>query len=251
MILTWLIAIPIIGGLLSWIVSRWSVTATRWVALLAMAADLGLAVVLWVEHPVTPPGTFFLEQNYPWIPRFGISYHLGIDGLSLLLIVLTCLLGLVSVAVTWREITDRVGLFHLALLSLLAGIIGVFLSLDLFLFYFFWELMLIPMYFLIGLWGHENRAYAAIKFFLFTFISGLLMLVAIIGLYVIHGRATGDYTFDYKTLMAAAVYSPYAFLLMLGFFVGFAVKLPAVPFPTWLPMPIPRPPRRAALSLQV
>ena len=126
-----------------------------------------------VRHPhVGAAGQMIVEQNLPWILPLGISYHLAMDGLSLLLIVLTALLGVVSVACSWREITDRVGLFHLALMVLLlAGIIGVFLAFDLFLFYFFWELMLVPMYFLIGLWGHENRIYAAIKFFLFTFIE--------------------------------------------------------------------------------
>lgn len=235
MMLTVLIAIPVVGGLISWGLSRWSAPAARWTALTACAADFVLALVIWAGNPAAEMSGLILEQNLPWIPRFGISYHLAMDGLSLLLILLTTLLGMISVAASWREITERVGTFHLALLLLLAGIIGVFLAFDLFLFYFFWELMLVPMYFLIGIWGHENRHYAAIKFFLFTFISGLLMLVAIIGLYIVHGRATGVYTFDYAALLATSVSGRLAMWLMLGFFAGFAVKLPAVPFHTWLP----------------
>ena len=236
MVLTWLILILVIGGVLAWIAGRWSASAARWIALFACSADFALALSLWIQHPTAGLSRAILfEQKMPWIPQFGIGYHLAMDGLSLLLVLLTTMLGIVSVAASWREITDRVGVYHLMLLLLLAGIVGVFVAFDLFLFYFFWELMLIPMYFLIGIWGHENRVYAAIKFFLFTFISGLLMLVAIIGLYLVHGRATGNYTFDYPALLAAVVSGPYTMWLMLGFFVGFAVKLPAFPLHTWLP----------------
>ncbi len=236
MILTWLIIIPIIGGVLAWSVSRWSSSAARWISFAACAIDFIIALALWAQYPVSlSPGELYVQQRALWVPQFGIGYHLAMDGLSLLLVLLTALLGMVSVAVSWREIQDRVGTFHLAMLLLLAGIIGVFVAYDLFLFYFFWELMLVPMYFLIGLWGHENRIYAAVKFFLFTFISGLFMLIAIIGLYVIHGRATGTYTFDYTALLGTAMSGGVAFWLMMGFFVGFAVKLPAVPLHTWLP----------------
>ena len=123
------------------------------------------------------------------------------DGLSLLMLLLTFFLGIVSVLASWTEIRDRVGFFHFNLLWVLAGIIGVFLALDLFLFYFAWELMLVPMYFLIAIWGHERRVYAAIKFFLFTQLSGLLMLLAILALYFMHDQATGVYTFDYPELL--------------------------------------------------
>ncbi len=151
------------------------------------------------------------------------------------MVVLTGLLGLIAVACSWTEIKEMVGIYHLALMSLLAGIVGVFLAWDLFLLYFFWELMLVPMYFLIGFWGHENRLYAAVKFFLFTFFSGLFMLAAIIGLYILHGRSTGIYTFDYSILLASPTQTRAAFWLMMGFFVGFAVKLPMFPLHTWLP----------------
>jgi len=150
-------------------------------------------------------------------------------------VLLTAFLGVMAVAASWTEIQDRVGLFHFHLMWVLAGIIGVFLALDLFLFYFFWELMLVPMYFLIGMWGHERRIYAAVKFFIFTQISGLLMLVAIVSLYFVHGRATGTYTFDYVQLVGTPLEPATAWWLMLGFFGAFAVKLPVVPVHTWLP----------------
>jgi len=235
MVLTWLVVIPAIGGVLAWIASARSNSLARWVALAAIAVDFALAAGLWISAALTRHGTLIAQQQAPWIPQFGISYHLAMDGLSLLLVTLTTLLGVVSVAVSWTEIQDRVGAFHFAMLMLLSGIIGVFLAYDLVLFYFFWELMLVPMYFVIGLWGHENRIYAAIKFFLFTFISGLFMLASILGVFILHGSATGRYTFDYTTLMAAGGAIPYSFWLMLGFFAAFAVKLPMVPLHTWLP----------------
>jgi NADH-quinone oxidoreductase subunit M len=157
------------------------------------------------------------------------------DGLSLLLLMLTFFLGIVSVLVSWTEIQDRAGFFHLNLLWILAGIAGVFLAIDLFLFYFAWELMLVPMYFLIALWGHERRHYASLKFFLFTQLSGLLMLIAILALYFAHHAATGVFTFEYEQLLGTPLSSTAAWWMMLGFFVAFAVKLPVVPVHTWLP----------------
>ena len=170
----------------------------------------------------------------PWIPRFGITFFLGIDGLSLLLVLLTLFLGVLAVVVSWREIGDRVGLFHFNLLWTIAGILGVFLALDLFLFFFFWELMIVPMYFLIGIWGHENRHYASTKFFLFTQASGLLMLAAILGLHAAYAQQSGVTTFSYPELLTASLPIETSRWLMLGFFVAFAVKLPAVPLHTWL-----------------
>ena len=233
MILACLIIVAVIGGLLAWLAARRSTAAPRWISLLALAIDLVLAVSLSIQP--SHAGPWLAELSLPWIPQFGIRFHLAIDGLSLLLVLLTVLLGLMSVAASWTEIRERVGFFHLNLMWVLAGILGVFLAMDLFLFYFFWELMLVPMYFLIAIWGHERRLYAAIKFFLFTQLSGLLMLLAILGLYFVHGRATGVYTFEYAQLLGTAIAPLSAMLMMLGFFIAFAVKLPVVPVHTWLP----------------
>jgi NADH-quinone oxidoreductase subunit M len=170
-----------------------------------------------------------------WIPQLGIRFHLALDGLSLTLLLLTAFLGIMAVLSSWTEIRKRAGFFYFNLLWVVAGIIGVFLAVDLFLFYFFWELMLVPMYFLIAIWGHEKRQYAAVKFFLFTQLSGLLMLISILGLYFIHGRATGFYTFGYAALLKTSLSPAAEFWLMLGFLAAFAVKLPVVPVHSWLP----------------
>jgi NADH-quinone oxidoreductase subunit M len=238
MILVWLIVVPFIGGVLAWIAGRWSRAWPRWIALAGIAADLAMAIAIWMRslgHPALTGGPWLADLDVRWIDGLGIRWHLGLDGLSLLLVLLTAFLGLMAVATSWTEIEDRIGLFHFHLMWVLAGIIGVFLALDLFLFYFFWEMMLVPMYFLIAMWGHERRIYAAVKFFIFTQISGLLMLVAIVALYVVHGRATGTYTFDYTQLVGTALEPTTAWWLMLGFFGAFAVKLPVVPVHTWLP----------------
>lgn len=232
-----LMLILISGGGLAWIAARFNTVLTRWISLAATTAGLIWTSVYWFQigahyRNVSP---FFLEYKLPWIPRYGITFHLAIDGMSLILIVLTLFLGVLSVLTSWREITSRVGFFHFNLLWILAGIIGVFSAMDLFLFYFFWEMMLIPMYFLISIWGHENRIYAAVKFFIFTQASGLLMLASIIALYWWHGNLTGQFTFDYFAMIGTQLPSGTARWIMLGFFVAFAVKLPMVPFHTWLP----------------
>jgi len=238
MILVWLIAIPLVGGVLAWLLAGLAPSAARWISLLAIAADLVLALTLWQPGAVDvgTTGVWLTELSVAWIPRWGIGFHLGIDGLSLLMVLLTLVIGILSVGCSWTEIQERTGFFHFNLLWVLAGVVGVFLALDLFLLYFFWELMLVPMYFLIGIWGHERRVYAAIKFFIFTQLSGLLMLVAILGLVWIHQGQTGDpLTFDYTALLGTETTGTTGMLLMLGFFIAFAVKLPAVPFHTWLP----------------
>jgi NADH-quinone oxidoreductase subunit M len=239
MILIWLISILIVGGLLAWFVSRWEEEAARWVSLAATVADLVILLVFWIRHynqfSLLPSTRWMAQVDWDWIPQFGIHFHLAIDGLSLLLLMLTSFLGIVSVLVSWTEIREAVGFFHLNLLWILAGIAGVFLAIDLFLFYFAWELMLVPMYFLIAHWGHERRQYASVKFFLFTQLSGLLMLVAILSLYFAHHAATGIYTFEYEQLLSTPMSSTGAWWMMLGFFVAFAVKLPVVPVHTWLP----------------
>lgn len=235
MILLWLILIPLIGGVLA-AFGRGS--APRWIALATLAACLALALAIGfgcTPQPVDGQGAWLAHVRWQWIPHFGISLQLGLDGLSLPLIVLTLVLGLVGVGASWNEITERVAFFHFNFLWTLAGVLGVFLSLDLFLFFFFWEVMLVPMYFLIGIWGHEKRVYSALKFFIFTQAGGLLMLIAILALVLAHHGATGIYTFSYFDLLHTHVSPDLAFWLMLGFFIAFAVKLPAVPLHVWLP----------------
>lgn len=238
MILVWLLAILIAGAILSWLLARLHPVLPRAIALAAVAADLVLALVLAVRDmsAVQAAGNHWLDEvNWSWIPQTAIRFHLGLDGLSLLLVLLTLFLGIVAVLISWTEITTAAGFYHFNLLLVLAGILGVLLSLDLFLFYFSWELMLVPMYFLIAIWGRERRAYAATKFFLFTQLSGLLMLIAILALYFAHHQATGIYSFEYQDLLGMQL-SPHASMwIMLGFLAAFAVKLPMFPFHTWFP----------------
>jgi len=238
MMLLILILILMVGGIASWIVASRNATTARWIALLSICIDFIATLAIWIAnagHAAPTSQRWFEECNFQWIPQFGIRLHLAIDGLSLVMLLLTYLLGIMAILCSWTEIRERAGFFHFNLLWVLAGITGVFLSMDLFLFYLFWELMLVPMYLLIGIWGHERRIYAATKFFLFTQLSGLLMLVAIISLAVIHRETTGVLTFDYEQLLGTALQPNTALLLMLGFFIAFAVKLPIFPLHTWLP----------------
>ena len=245
MLLPWLILIPFIGGFLCWQTERFGVKVPRWIALITMGLTLVLGLQLWMQ------GGYSLTQSagipqwqsefvLPWIPRFGISIHLAIDGLSLLMVVLTGLLGVLAVLCSWREIEKYQGFFHLNLMWILGGVIGVFLAIDMFLFFFFWEMMLVPMYFLIALWGHKasdgkTRITAATKFFIYTQASGLVMLIAILALAFVHFNATGVWTFNYEDLLKTPMSHGVEYLLMLGFFIAFAVKMPVVPLHGWLP----------------
>ncbi len=245
MILILLLLLPLAAGLAGWLLARLHPLWPRVLSLAAMAADLLILVALWIgagagavasaQLQGTRSVPWLAEVSLPWVPSLGMGFHLAMDGLSLLLALLTAFLGVVSVLASWRGIRERVGFFHLNLMLVLVGVLGVFWAMDLLLFYVFWEVMLIPMFFLIYLWGHENRTYAAVKFFLFTQLSGLLMLLAILALYITHGRATGTFTFDLSELLGTPLPLPAATLMMLGFFAAFAVKLPVVPLHTWLP----------------
>jgi NADH-quinone oxidoreductase subunit M len=234
MILIWLLVILFAAGILAGIAARWDGLLSRFIALAAIGVDFVLTARLW-SVKASAQQKWIEEVDWNWIPSFGIHFHLAVDGLSLLMLALTFFLGIVSVLASWTEIRERVGFFHFNLLWVLTGVAGVFLAVDLFLFYFAWELMLIPMYFLIVIWGHERRVYAAVKFFLFTQCSGLLMLIAILALYFVHHQVTGMYTFEYSELLGTHLSPGVELLVMLGFFVAFAVKLPAVPVHTWLP----------------
>jgi NADH-quinone oxidoreductase subunit M len=224
-----------VGGILAGITGKHRQLLPRIISLVALSVDLILLIWIWNSNAAIGLNNWWIDYKINWIPTLGIGIHLAMDGLSYLLLLLTIILGLVSVLISWKEIHEKTGFFHFNILWILAGIAGVFLSLDLFLFYFFWELMLVPMYFLINIWGHENRIYAAYKFFLYTQASGLLMFLSILALYFIHGRTSGIYTFDYDQLLGTSMSAPVSFLLMCGFLAAFLVKLPVVPLHNWLP----------------
>jgi len=183
-------------------------------------------------------GGFTFQETADWIPSIGAKYHLGIDGISLLLVMLTTFLGMIAILSSWSAIHQRTKEYYILLLLLQTGMIGVFVSLDFFLFYVFWEVMLVPMYFLIGVWGSDRRLYAAIKFFLYTLAGSVVMLLAILALYFYAPvPAGGTRTFDVPTLLAAAqrFSDPLKVWLFWGFFFAFAIKVPMFPFHTWLP----------------
>jgi NADH-quinone oxidoreductase subunit M len=200
---------------------------------------LGLVValpLLWWFNPDSASRFQFIE-SVDWIPSIGAKYTLGIDGISLLLIMLTVLLGAISILSAWSAIKPRKKEFYILFLILQTGMLGVFMSLDFFLFYVFWEITLVPMYFLIGVWGSDRRLYAAIKFFLYTLAGSVLMLLAILGMYFKYHEMSGAYTFDVQTLMAATPMFSYTLQkwLFWGLFFAFAIKVPMFPFHTWLP----------------
>jgi NADH-quinone oxidoreductase subunit M len=174
-------------------------------------------------------------ENIPWISQFGISYHMGIDGISVLLVLLTTFLSALAILSTWSAVTEGVKGYMISLLFLEVGMLGVFCALDFVLFYVFWEVMLIPMYFIIGIWGGPRRIYAAVKFFIYTMSGSVLMLVAILVLYFMYYKATGVFTFDILTYYNLGLPSNVQFWLFLAFFLAFAIKVPMFPFHTWLP----------------
>jgi NADH-quinone oxidoreductase subunit M len=228
---------PLVGSLLALFIPRENENAHR--VLGNVFGILGFLVslpLIWWFNPSTKG--FQLVENLDWIPSIGARYTLGIDGISFLLVMLTTLLGAISILSSWSAIQTRVKEYYLLFLLLQTGMLGVFMSLDFFLFYVFWEVMLVPMYFLIGVWGSERRLYAAIKFFLYTLAGSVVMLLAILAVYFNYSKLTGGtYTFDIPTLLASVSQSSDTFRTWLfwGFFFAFAIKVPMFPFHTWLP----------------
>lgn len=244
MMLANLIIILLLGGALVWVSERFGTNWPRMLALVIVIADLLYLLDALRNIPAdrfslvpnaSEASSWLMHYTLEWIPRFGISFELAMDGLSLALILLTLVLGAIAIVSSWDEDNPRQGFFQANILWTLAGVIGVFLALDLFLFFLFWEVMLVPMYLLIAIWGHEGRAYASMKFFIFTQLSGLLMLVAILVLAKLHHTATGVYSFSYFELLNTPMSASMAHYMMLGFFIAFVVKLPGFPFHTWLP----------------
>jgi NADH-quinone oxidoreductase subunit M len=191
-------------------------------------------LVLWSRFNPASPDFQFVERH-AWIPAFGISYAIGVDGISLFLLVLTAFLTPIALLGSWESVHKQMKAFCIFVLLLESAMMGVFVSLDLFLFYVFWDAMLVPMYFLIGIWGYDRRVYAAIKFMLFTMAGSVLMLLAILGLAVLHYNATGSYSFDLLRIYALDVPRPVQFWFFLAFALAFAIKVPLFPFHTWLP----------------
>ncbi len=226
-LLSLMILLPVAGSFLLLFIRN--AVPARWIALGFSLVELGLCLPLLLNFDNSTANLQFGE-SLPWIAAWNIHYKLGVDGISVLFVALTALLTTISIMVSWTAIQDRVREFMIAMLFLEAGMIGVFTSMDLFLFYIFWEAMLIPMYLLIGIWGGPNRLYAAIKFFLYTLVGSVLMLIAIIAVYFTAGR-----TFDVLEIMNYKFSYGFQMWAFAAFFTAFAVKVPMFPVHTWLP----------------
>jgi NADH-quinone oxidoreductase subunit M len=238
-----LLIIPVIGAALI-LLQRPRATAAstgvedarpRRLAFLVLLAEFIVSMGLWWSFE---PGSAGWQAgvDYSWIPVWGIRFTLGVDGISLMMVLLTTFLMPLTVLGSWTSVRTKVRSYYALMLILTSGMLGVFLARDLFLFYVMWEVMLVPMYFIIGIWGGERRIYASIKFFLYTMLPSLLMLVAIVYLGLNAGTSGGTPNFSYDHLLAAPALSPHVALLLFGaFFLAFAVKVPMFPFHTWLP----------------
>jgi len=237
-ILSMLIFLPLAGGLaLLGVTDR--ARLCRFIALAISVLELALVCVACLAAPEAsstgPLPGFFLVEDLPWIERFGIRYFLAMDGISLLMVLLAAFLVMVVIVFSWQKPTVRVARFHALLLLAAAGMVGVFLSLDLFLFYLFWELMLVPLFFLIVVWGDGRPFRAAMRFFVFTMAGSLLMLAALIGLHLAHGKVAGVYTFALPELLHTPMTPQLSCWLFAAFMAAFAVKTPVFPLHGWLP----------------
>jgi NADH-quinone oxidoreductase subunit M len=225
---------PLAGALILLLVNKQNENAIRWIANIVALIGFLISVPLWFQYQ--PGGADFqLVERAPWIPSIGAEYYLGVDGLSTLLILLTTMMGFIAILSSWTAITERVKEYYIFLLVLQTGMLGAFMSLDFLLFFLFWEVMLVPMYFLIGIWGSSNRLYSAIKFFLYTLVGSVVMLLGILALYFYNHSLTGVYTFDVTAFHKLAVPFNMQWWIFLAFFLGFAIKVPMFPFHTWLP----------------
>ena len=248
MTLALLIALLLGGGGLAWLSGAIQPRLPKIVGLATLLAAGVVVLAIWSDGTL-PGRSWYAELELPWIPRFGIGLHLALDGLSLLMVGLTIVLGIVAVLASGDEIASRQGFYQFNLLWTVAGVIGVFTAFDLFLFYFFWEVMLIPAYLLIAVWGGEGRQRAAMQFFVFTQASGLLMLLAFLVLVYAHHAVTGAVTFNYFALLGTQFAPGLAQWAMIGLVIAFLVKLPGVPLHTWLPDAYTQAPTGASILL--
>lgn len=226
-ILSWTVFLPLIGALL--LLFMRNANLIRWTSLLVTFATFFVSIPLLQNFDKSTYKMQFVEKG-DWIPAWNINYFIGIDGISILFILLTTVLAVLCVLVSWKSIDTKVREFHIAILAMETGMLGVFVALDFFLFYLFWEAMLIPMFILIGVWGGQNRIYASIKFFLYTLVGSVLMLVGIVVLYFYGGR-----TLDILALSQVQYPLKLQYMLFMAFFAAFAVKVPMFPVHTWLP----------------
>ncbi len=232
-----IVFLPVLGGLVVLALHR-NPPACRVVALSVCLIDLLLVLTIALRGPAHlagPAGAGLLAEERPWIESMGISYHLGMDGVSLMLSLLTTFLVATALLVSWKAVSERVASFHFLLLLTETGVLGVFLARDLFLFYLFWEVQIIPVFFLIGIWGHEDRLRATVKFLMYSLSGSLLMLIALIGLYVEHGARSGVYTFSLGQLLNGQLPFGVQVWLYAGFLLGLGIKVPLIPIHTWLP----------------
>ena len=225
---------PLVGAVILLFVSKHSEDTIRWIANGFAGLGFLVSLPLWFWLDVTTTDWQFVERH-DWIPSIGAEYFLGVDGFSTLLILLATLIGAIAVLSSWTAITERLKEYYVFLLVLQTGMIGAFVALDFLLFFVFWEVMLVPMYFLIGIWGSANRLYSAIKFFLFTLVGSVIMLLGILAVYFYHHEVTGVYTFDITRFHELNMPFELQRWVFLAFFLGFAVKVPMFPFHTWLP----------------
>jgi len=225
---------PLAGALVLLLINKKNEDAIRWVANIVALIGFAISVPLWFWYNPQSADFQFVERAQ-WIPSVGAEYFLGVDGLSTLLILLTTMMGFIAILSSWTAITERVKEYYIFLLVLQTGMLGAFMSLDFLLFFLFWEVMLVPMYFLIGIWGSANRLYSAIKFFLYTLVGSVVMLLGILALYFYNHQLTGIYTFDVTQFHKLNVPFNLQWWCFLAFFLGFAIKVPMFPFHTWLP----------------
>ncbi|MBP1607317.1 MAG: proton-translocating NADH-quinone oxidoreductase, chain, partial [Acidobacteria bacterium] len=233
-ILSLILFTPLVGAVVLLFVSKKQEDLIRWIANLFAFIGFVVSVPLWFWYQPSGPQFQFVERM-PWIPSVGADYFLGVDGFSVLLILLTTLMGTIAVLSSWTAIKERVKEYYIFLLVLQGGMIGAFISLDFLLFFLFWEVMLVPMYFLIGIWGSDRRLYSAIKFFLYTLVGSVVMLLGILALYFHYHDVTGVYSFDITKYQAMSVPFNLQWWVFLAFFLGFSIKVPMFPFHTWLP----------------